>query len=103
METPMKKATETTAGGRPRRRPACRCVRLGSFNCPRTSPFDALGADLVAQGYGSHHDPVDAEVIARRQWFTCLCGRQLVYVGLARPGSYRAFAVCRRCGHWCEV
>lgn len=84
-------------------RPRCRCVKLGSFTCPRTHPFEALRSQLEAEGYRPYRDPIDAEIIARREWFTCVCRRQLGYVGLARPGCYRAFAVCAHCGHWCEV
>jgi hypothetical protein len=57
---------------------------------------------LQAAGYTPHHDKVDAEMIAKRLWFRCVCRGRMTYVGLRRPGSYRAFALCSRCAHCCE-
>ncbi len=80
----------------------CRCGGRIDFCCPQTQPFDAVRDELRAAGYTPHHDNLDAQMIASRLWFRCLCRRRLSYVGFGRPGSYRAFAVCSRCGHWWE-
>ena len=82
--------------------PPCKCRGRIDFCCPTTRPFEALREELAAAGYTPHHDELDAEMISKRLWFRCVCHRRLTYVGLARPGSYRAFAVCTGCRHWWE-
>jgi hypothetical protein len=42
---------------------------------------------LQADGYTPHHDKVDAEMIANRLWFRCVCRGRMTYIGLRRPGS----------------
>ena len=69
------------------------------LTCPADSGFEALVAELRGSGYEAHHDEADAEALAS---LACVCGHRLRYVGFSAPGSYRAFGVCRSCGHWLE-
>jgi hypothetical protein len=40
---------------------------------------------LQADGYTPHHDKVDADMIANRLWFRCVCRGRMTYIGLRRP------------------
>jgi hypothetical protein len=75
------------------------------MTCPREEPLEVLLDELLASGYVTHHDDVDAR-FARSQLVSCTnCGGAgcFDYRHLKRARSTRVFWSCRLCGHWVEV
>jgi hypothetical protein len=87
--------------------PAGTCVACphSDMTCLHEQALDPLLEELLAAGYVSYHDDVDAR-FARSQLVRCTnCGGAgcFDYYGVKRGRSRRAFWSCRHCGHWIEV
>jgi hypothetical protein len=55
--------------------------------------------DLSSQGYRPYIEYIDQEIAMQ----PCpVCGGQSEYYGFKKYASYRAFSVCRACGHFLE-
>ena len=71
--------------------------RLTQENKARQLREFSLSAQLMAEGYKSHFNPIDAEVA--REYPCKLCGAVCYYIGLKKGSSYRAISRCTGCGN----
>ncbi len=64
--------------------------------------FSEMAFSLRCAGYEDHFEQIDARMVAQSN--ACVvCGNpHLVYCGFKSGGSYRAFAVCRKCDYYEE-
>ena len=69
------------------------------LTCPATEAFADVEAQLREDGYLTCHNDLDARALDS---LACVCGQPLAYVGLRSANSYRAFGLCRSCGHHLE-
>jgi len=56
---------------------------------------------LIQEGYNDHYNSIDAEVLDEMTYEEkhCVrCDSLIVYKGLLKDKSYRAFMVCPKCG-----
>jgi hypothetical protein len=67
--------------------------------CEARAEWHTLRVNLFSQGYQPYIEYIDQEIAMQ----PCpVCGGQSEYYGFKKRDSYRAFSVCRACGHFLE-
>lgn len=67
------------------------------LTCPQVATFASEEEALRSNGHVPHRNEIDARAIALLH---CICGTPLEYAGFRSEHAYRAYGLCRSCGHW---
>lgn len=88
-----------------RARCSVRCGRSSDMRCGRREPLQDLLNELAREGWERYFNEIDAAAAASllARCTNCDARGSFDYVGMRSERSYRAFWICRRCGHWTEV